>query len=223
MSRYPKTAHIDDTRVDVRRPPLVDVLDELTAAGNDFDRDDTGNAATLHLSPLAWPEPPLRRLDHPRARTDGGITKAARTVREPSATQWLGLGVAVVLAAAISVFVHPPSAQPRASIDTAATNRVAAPAPAAQAPAATAPAPLIITVGTPMIADAAPPSAGKPAAVVSKPSAVRPSPAPPRPRHAPKPVVRAKATTQGAAAATQLASVSKRVAPSAEKVIDDGF
>jgi hypothetical protein len=218
------TARTDDTKVDVRRPPLVGLLDELTAAGNYFDQDDNSNAATLHLSRLAWPEPPLRRIDHPRPRTDGGITKAARPVREPNATQWLGLGMAVVLAAAISVFVHPPSAQPRASIDTAATNRAAATAPAAQAPAATSPAPLIITVGTPMIADAAPASAGKTAAVVSKPPAARPSPAPPRPRHAQKPVVRAKATTQSAAATnTQLASVSKRVAPSAEKVIDDGF
>src|SRR4051812_21400310 len=95
MSRNVTPEPTDDTRLDLRRPAFVDApsLPIPAAVLPDLDSDDEDDAATIQLSRLNWPEPPLKLADRPRlVRTDGGVTRAASVVpREPRPTYWRGL------------------------------------------------------------------------------------------------------------------------------------
>jgi hypothetical protein len=215
----------DDTRVDLRRP-IFDVPSTPIPAAvmPDLEPDDElDDAATIQLSRLAWPEPPLSLAERPKlVRTDGGLTAltAARVnLLEQRPTFWRGLAIAVILAAGISIFVPRPHATTHAAAPTAPPR----PTATAIAPPAAPMPPLFITVGTPPSANTvtAPP-ATKPAVPVTKLPTVRAPAPPPRPKATPaaRPAPRPKTATPPAATR---ASASKGPAFSADTVVDDGF
>jgi hypothetical protein len=185
--------------------------------------DELDDAATIQLSRLAWPEPPLSLAERPKLiRTDGGLTTLTARVNllEQRPTFWRGLAIAVILAAGISIFVPRPHATQHAAAP-AAPPRPTATAIAPQPPPPMPP--LIITVGTPPSANtvAAPP-ASKPPVAVTKLPPVRAPAAAPRPKAPPalRAAPRPKAPTPPP---PTRASGSKPPAFSADTVVDDGF
>jgi hypothetical protein len=212
----------DDTRVDLRRP-FFDVPSTPVPAAVRPDLepdDDMDDAATIQLSRLAWPEPPMSLAERPRLiRTDGGLTTLTRSALvDQHPTYWRGLAIAVILAASISVFVPRPRSHeaPVAATQPRPTATAVAPQPAPPMP------PLIITVGTPPSANTvAPPPSKTPVAVTKLPVA-RPAAATPRPKApAARPAVRPKPASSPVA--NRSASGSKSPAFSADTVVDDGF
>jgi hypothetical protein len=223
MSRNLMPAPTDDTRVDLRRPIFDSPSTPIPAAIlPDLEPEEEDDAATIQLSRLAWPEPPIKLAERARiVRTDGGVSRTAApvVVREMRPTYWRGLAVAMILAALISVFVPRPRSQPRAAVETTPQPRAIATAIAPQ-PAVTMPPPLIITVGTPPSAVTAAPPASKPPVPVTKLPVARAPVAAPRAKAPSAPAVRPKPASPSA---TRSAPASKPAASSAEAVVDDGF
>jgi hypothetical protein len=213
----------DDTRVDLRRPFFDAPSTPIPAAVlPDLEPDDDDDAATIQLSRLAWPEPPIKLSERPRWRTTAGIatTAAPMGVPDQRPTYWRGLAVAVILAASFSVFVPRPHSTPRAAADATPQQRPVATAPAPQ-PAPAMPPPLIITVGTPPSAQTASSPVTKAPVPVTKLPLARASAPPARPRAPSRPAVHAKPAAPAAPARSTPAP--KAPAPSAETVVDDGF
>jgi hypothetical protein len=214
----------EDTRLDLRRPIFDPPSAQVPAAIlPDLEPEDEDDAATIQLSRLAWPEPPLNLSERPRlVRTDGGVTRATMptALREPQrSTYWRGLAIAVILAAMISVFVPRPRSLTRAPFETTPPRPVAA-APAPQ-PAPAMPPPLIITVGTPPSSVTSASAPSKPPVSVTKLPVARVAAPAPRPRPVSRPAVRPRPAPQ--APAVRTAAAPKAAAPSSETVVDDGF
>jgi len=215
----------EDTKVDLRRP-IFDVpstpIPAAVMPDLEPDDDEGDDAATIQLSRLAWPEPPMKLAERPRLiRTDGGVTKTASMgLREQRPTYWRGLAIAVILAASISVFVPRPHSQPRASADAPLQLRPTATAVAPQ-PATPMPPPLIITVGTPPSALTAAPPPSKPPVSVTKLPIARAPVAAPRAKAPARPVARPKPAAP--APASRATPASRPPAFSAATVVDDGF
>jgi hypothetical protein len=209
----------EDTRLDLRRPIFDAPSTQVPAAIlPDLEPEDEDDAATIQLSRLAWPEPPLKLAERPRlVRTDGGVSKSAQptAAREPQlSTYWRGLAIAVILAATISVFVPRPRSQSRIASEAAPQPKPPAAAPAPPAPAM--PPPLIITVGTPPSPTTAPP------AIVKAPVPVTKLPIARAPVARPRPVSRSLPRPKPAVAAPVRTTPAPKE-PSAERTVDDGF
>jgi hypothetical protein len=220
MSRNVMPELTDDTRVDLRRPIFDAPSTPIPAAVlPDLEPDDEDDAATIQLSRLNWPEPPLRLAEPKRlVRTDGGVatTAAPMSLLDQRPTFWRGLAVAVILAATFSVFVPRPRAQTHAVIASAPPKAVAA----AQAPQPAAPMPpLIITVGTPPSASTAVAAAPKTPVSVTKLPVARAPVAPSRPR----PSVSVVTTRAKPAAPAPRATLAKSTPSAPDAVVDDGF
>jgi hypothetical protein len=231
MSRNVMPELTDDTRVDLRRPIFDAPSTPIPAAVlPDLEPDEEDDAATIQLSRLNWPEPPLRLAERPRfVKTDGGVTAPAApmSLLDQRPTFWHGLAVAVILAATFSVFVPRSRTQTRAATDASAPPKPVAAAPAPQPQPMP---PLIITVGTPpsVITAAAPvgvapkstvvAAAPKAPVPVTKLPVARPSVAPSRPRPSLPVVTRAKPATPA-----PRATLAKSAPSSSDAVVDDGF
>jgi len=241
MSRNLLQAHTDDTRVDLKRSTLADgdapaaaaevapeTMPEMTLPGGlGVDDDDEGDAETIMLSRLPWPEPPRsladRMLAERRAltRTDDGLANSIISLRnDPRAVYWRLLGGAVIVMACASVLLPRPSAQPAAAPAVAAqAAAIATPRPAPQPLP-----PLIITVGTPVQPKPAADTATTKTTIDPMnlpPATTRAAAAPPAPKRVTTPAAPAPRTKPTPAAPRPKAKSAAK--SSSEVVVDDGF